>query len=204
MRHGRRMGVRPALGGVRRWPRRLRAAAAGRPPPGRPPPAWSCELELRVPVAADARHHSAAQGRHGSPACSRQRNGDRRWPLTLRHAAAGCGVRVQTRDTLAAKAPLASGDMAEHLCPSIYNVYSPYTLAATLRITVWHASGRAVRALERDTRPCHRGPEIFTSPGKPNNFRVVPLCYVGATSHERVYRPKRKRVDGGGPSSIPP
>eukprot|EP00962_Isochrysis_galbana_P020684 scaffold6061_cov94-Isochrysis_galbana.AAC.2 len=49
-------------------------------------------------------------------------------------------------------------------------------------VTMWHASGRAVRASERDTRPCcHRGPEIFTSPGKPHDFRVVPLLYVGAT-----------------------
>eukprot|EP00962_Isochrysis_galbana_P054137 scaffold25665_cov135-Isochrysis_galbana.AAC.4 len=50
---------------------------------------------------------------------------------------------------------------------------------AQVLITVWHANGRAVRALERDTTglalACHRGPEIFTSPGKSHDFRVVPL-----------------------------
>eukprot|EP00962_Isochrysis_galbana_P021772 scaffold6436_cov113-Isochrysis_galbana.AAC.13 len=54
-------------------------------------------------------------------------------------------------------------------------------MCSCVLVTVWHASGRAVRALERDTRPCHRGPEIFTSPGKPHDFHVVPLWYVGAT-----------------------
>eukprot|EP00962_Isochrysis_galbana_P049060 scaffold20662_cov101-Isochrysis_galbana.AAC.4 len=51
----------------------------------------------------------------------------------------------------------------------------------------WHARpGCAVRALERDTRPCHRGPNIFTRPGRRNIFRDVPLWYTGGRQKEGV------------------
>eukprot|EP00962_Isochrysis_galbana_P016017 scaffold4577_cov135-Isochrysis_galbana.AAC.5 len=55
-------------------------------------------------------------------------------------------------------------------------------------VTVWHASGRAVRASERDTRPCHRGPEIFTRPGKPHDFCVVPHCGTWGPRGDYHYR----------------